>query len=152
MAKFKVNGARGVVFIAFAAVAFVFGLAFFSPIALIPPPPAGLVALDKWIPLQWWGGGWYIASITLIWGAFREDQHRAQIPFAALLGIWMISYFLESFNTHIPRLQTAFLLQSVVFAAILVASMGVARLVNAPPVDVEALRRKLGLKTEDKEE
>lgn len=135
----KVNGAKGVALLSFAAVAAVFGVAFLSPWALIPPPPRGLVFLDNLVPLQWWGGAWWLASAVLLVGAFRQDQSKAMVIFAPLLFIWAVSYGFSIPTLEDPRLQVAFTLQTVVFLGLFVACLAVSRLVNAPPVDLEAL-------------
>lgn len=135
----KVNGAKGVALLAFALVAAVFGVAFLSPWALIPPPPVGLVFLDRLIPLQWWGGVWWASAFVLAVGAFRQDQSKAMVLFAPMLFIWGISYGMTIPTVENPRMQVAFVLQTVIFFALFVACLAVARLVNAPPVDLEAL-------------
>lgn len=139
MSKLRVNGAKGVALIGFALVAMAFGVAFLSPWALIPPPPPGLVFLDKLVPLQWWGGAWWVSAAVLLWGAFRQDQTRAMILFAPLLFIWGTSYAFTIPTLSEPRLQVAFTLQTVIFFALFIACLAVARLVNAPPLDLEAL-------------
>lgn len=138
-----INGAKGMALLAFAVVAASFGVAFLSPWALIPPPPAGLAWLDRFIPLQWWGGAWWAAAGVLLWGAFRQDQSRAMVLFSPLLFIWGISYAGSASMQADSRLQVAFTLQAVVFFALFSACLAVARLVNAPPVDLEALRLKV---------
>lgn len=148
----RLNGAKGMALLAFAFVAAAFGVAFLSPWALIPPPPLGLVFLDRLIPLQWWGGAWWLSALILVWGAFREDQSRAMILFAPLLFIWGISYAGTIPSLTEPRLQVAFTLQTVIFFALFVACLAVARLVNAPPLDMEALLYRVNNPHESEEE
>lgn len=135
----KINGAKGVALLGFSLVAAAFGVAFLSPWALIPPPPRGLTFLDTLIPLQWWGGAWYASALVLVVGAFRQDQSKAMVLFAPLLFIWGISYGFTIPTVEEPRMQVAFTLQTVIYFALFIACLAVARLVNAPPVDLEAL-------------
>lgn len=139
----RVNGARGVTLLGFALVAVVFGVAFNSPLAVIPPAPAGLVGLDALIPLQVWGLGWYLAAVFLIVGAFRQDQSRSLALFAGLLAVWTISYAGAAFTAPTARLVSLFGMQTVIFGGLLMACLGVARLLNAPPIDITALRKRV---------
>lgn len=143
MSRPRINGARGVTLLGFALVSLVFGVAFNSPIAVIPPPPAGLAGLDGFIPLQWWGLAWYASAALLLVGAFRQDQSRSMTLFAGLLAVWAISYGSAAATTNNPRMLTIFILQAVIYGGLLIACLGVARLINAPPVNIEALRKKV---------
>lgn len=139
----RINGAKGMALLAFAVVAAAFGVAFLSPWALIPPPPPGLVFLDRLIPLQWWGASWWAASLVLLWGSFREDQSRAMVLFTPLLFVWGVSYAGSAPTLTEPRMQVAFVLQAAIFFALFAACLAVARLVNAPPVDLDALQARV---------
>lgn len=139
----RINGARGVTLLGFALVAIVFGVAFNSPVAVIPPAPAGLVGLDQLIPLQWWGLAWYLAAVFLITGAFRQDQSKSMVLFAGLLAVWAISYAGAAFTAPSSRLTSLFAMQTVIFGGLLTACLGVARLLNAPPIDISALRKRV---------
>lgn len=139
----RVNGAKGVALLGFAMVAAAFGVAFLSPWALIPPPPQGLIYLNNLIPLEWWGGAWWLAAVVLVWGAFRQDQSRAMVIFAPLLLIWATSYAWTIPTLNNPRLQIAFTLQVVIYLALFMSCLAVARLVNSPPIDLEALRNRV---------
>ncbi|MFH5879752.1 hypothetical protein [Arthrobacter sp. NA-172] len=131
--------------ISFGVVALVFGLAFYSPIALVPPPPPGLIILDNIIPLQFWGVAWYIAGLIMFIGAFRQDQSHAMGLFSGLLAVFAISYAWSAIGASAgpQRTMVAFWLQSVIYIALLSACLSVSRLVNAPPVDVDELRKKV---------
>lgn len=150
MGRMNINGARGVTLLGFSLVALVFGLAFNSPVAVVPPPPAGLVGLDSLVPLQWWGIMWYLAAAFLFIGAFRQDQSKSMVLFAGLLAVWAITYLIAAFTAGTPRLVTIFALQTVVYAGLLTAVLGVARLLNAPPVDIAALRKRVGTIEEER--
>lgn len=149
--RLRVNGARGVTLLGFTLVAMVFGLAFNSPIAVVPPPPAGLVGLDSLVPLHFWGLVWYLAAGFLLVGAFREDQSRSMALFAGLLAVWTISYGATALSAPTARLVSIYALQTVIYGGLLTSCLGVARLVNTPPVDVAALRAKLEAEEELRE-
>lgn len=139
----RVNGAKGVALFAFGVMAGLFGVAFLSPWAIIPPPPRGLVFLNGLVPLEIWGGVWWFACAVLIIGAFREDQSQALAPFSAMLFVWSASYAFSAWDEYHHSGYTVFWLSSALFLSLLIACLAVARLVNAPPVDLEALQRKV---------
>lgn len=143
MSRLHINGARGVTLLGFGLVALVFGLAFNSPVAVIPPPPAGLRGLDALIPLQVWGILWYLAAGFLLVGAFRENQAKSMMLFSGLLFVWASAYATAAFTSPDPRMVSLFAMQSVIFGGLLTACMGVARLLNAPPIDIAALRKRV---------
>lgn len=149
MGRLQVNGARGVTLLGFSLMSLVFGVAFNSPVAVIPPPPPGLSGLNDIIPLWMWAFVWYASAVSLLVGAFRQDQSRSMMLFAGLLAVWCISYGTAAFTTYgNPRLTTVFVLQTVIFGGLLVSCLGVARLLNAPPVDLEALRKRVDVEGE----
>lgn len=139
----KVNGAKGVALLSFGIMASLFGIAFLSPWAIIPPPPQGLVFLNGLIPLEIWGGLWWVASGALIIGAFTQDQSKALAPFTGMLFIWAASYGFSAWDEFSRTGYTLFWFTSALFGALLVACLAIARLVNAPPVDIEALRHRV---------
>jgi hypothetical protein len=143
LTRLRINGARGVTLLGFALVALVFGLAFNSPVAVIPPPPAGLRGLDSLIPLQVWGLFWYLAAGFLFVGAFRQNQAKSMMLFSGLLFIWGSAYATAAFTDSNPRMVSLFAMQSVIYGGLLTACMGVARLLNAPPIDIAALRKRV---------
>lgn len=149
MTRLHINGARGVTLLGFSIVALVFGLAFNSPVAVIPPPPAGLVGLDALVPLPIWGLLWYLAGAFLFVGAFRQDQSKSMVLFAGLLAVWAISYLIAAATATTPRLVSIFYLQAAIYGGLLTACLGVARLLNAPPIDIDALRRRVTTRKEE---
>lgn len=141
----RINGAKGLAMISFGVMAGLFGVAFFSPWQIIPPPPKGLVFLNGLLPLEFWGAAWWLAAIALFVGAFRDDQSQAMSPFAGMLFVWASSYAFSAWDEYLHTGYTTFWLSSALFLALLVASLAVARLVNAPPVNLEAIQgRALG--------
>lgn len=143
MRHLHINGARGVTLLGFSLVALVFGLAFNSPVAVIPPPPAGLKGLDALIPLPWWGLLWYLAAAFLLVGAFRQNQSKSMMLFAGLLFVWASSYAGAAITATDPRMVSLFAMQTVIFGGLLTSCLGVARLLNAPPIDIDALRKRV---------
>lgn len=141
--RMHINGAKGLALLSFGVMAALFGVAFLSPWAIIPPPPRGLVFLNGIVPLEVWGGVWWAAAVWLIVGAFREDQSKAMAPFAAMLFVWAASYGFTAWDEYQRTGYTVFWFSSALFAALLVASLAIARLVNAPPVDLEALQHRV---------
>ena len=143
MKRLHINGARGVTLLGFSLVALVFGLAFNSPVAVIPPPPAGLRGLDALVPLAWWGLLWYLAAGFLFVGAFRQNQSKSMMLFSGLLFVWASAYAGAAFTATDPRMVSLFAMQTVIFGGLLTSCLGVARLLNAPPIDIAALRKRV---------
>lgn len=143
LARSPINGSKGVALLAFGVMAGLFGVAFLSPWAIIPPPPRGLVFLNGIIPLEVWGGMWWLAAVCLVVGAFCQDQSKALAPFSAMLFVWAASYGFSAWDEYQRTGHTVFWFSSALFLALLVACLAIARLVNAPPVDLEAMQRKL---------
>lgn len=143
MKLLHINGARGVTLLGYGMVALVFGLAFNSPVAVIPPPPVGLRGLDALIPLPWWGLMWYLAALFLFIGAFRQNQSKSMMLFSGLLFVWMTAYAGATFVATDPRTISLFAMQTVIFGGLLTSCLGVARLLNAPPIDIDALRKRV---------
>lgn len=139
----KINGAKGVTLLSFAVIAALFGVAFLSPWAIIPPPPPGLVLLNSWVPLEVWGGAWWVAAVWLGVGAFREDQSKALVPFAAMLFVWSASYAFAAADEYLRSGYTITWFPAALFMALLAGCFGIARLVNAPPNDLDALTRRV---------
>ena len=141
--RLHINGAKGVALLSFGVMASLFGVAFLSPWAIIPPPPRGLAFLNEIIPLEILGGAWWASAAWLVFGAFREDQSRAFGPFSGMLFVWSASYAFSAWEEYHRTGYTMFWLSSALFLALLVACLAIARLVNAPPIDIEDLKRKV---------
>ena len=135
--------------LSFAVIAVCFGLAYTSPIAIIPPPPPGLAIIDRFIPLEWTGWAWYTASLMMVYGSFREDQSRSLALFSGLLFTWASSYGWTAISEYTSTGYTKHWFSCIVFMALWVACLAIARLVNAPPVDVDTLRSKVEEETDD---
>lgn len=130
----RINGARGAAMFFFGIVCAVFGIAFHSPWAIIPPPPRGLEGLDKLIPLEIWGIGWYVAAAWLFIGAFRQNQAKAMGVFAFMLFVWTASYLTTAVSQMIDRGYTSMWFAVAIYGGLLGAVISVARLINAPPL------------------
>ena len=144
-----VNGARGWTMFCFGLSATVFGLAFFGPIKIIPPSPKGLVPLNEIWPLEWWGAAWLVVAVWLFVGAFRQDQALALGAYAFMLFVSASSFVVAGINEYVVTGFTTMWYSAAFFVTILGACLGVARLVNAPPLDVDALLKKEGLTREE---
>lgn len=125
-----------------------FGLAFFGPVKVVPPPPKGLVPLSQLIPLEVWGVTWLLVAGWLVWSSFKQDQSKAMGAYAAMLFVSAASYTTAGVLEFAATGFTALWVSAAIYSSILGACVGVARLVNAPPVDVEALLA--GLRREEK--
>lgn len=117
----------------------VFGVAFVGPIKIIPPPPKGFVPLNDLLPLEYWGVIWLLVGALLLWGAFRQNQAWALGAYAFMLFISAGSYVCAGVTEFVATGFTTMWYSAAFFATILGACLGVSRLVNAPPLDVDAL-------------
>lgn len=132
----------------FGVSALVFSLAFFGPLKIVPPPPKGLVPLSQVLPLEVWGLAWLAVAVWLFYSSFREDQSQAMGAYAAMLFVSAASYTTAGVLEWLATGFTTLWFSAAIYGSILGACLGVARLVNAPPMDVEALV--LGLTREAK--
>ncbi|ALY08806.1 hypothetical protein SEA_NANCIA_19 [Arthrobacter phage Nancia] len=129
----KVNGARGATLLGFGGMSVVFGLAYLpTPISIIPPIPLGLELLDSVVPLHLWGGVWMVVGLYLWVYAFRQDQSRALALFAGLCAVWGISYTIAFIVGLVSDGHSRLWVASCLYWSMLVACIGVSRLVNAP--------------------
>jgi len=141
--RVRINGARGWTMFFFGLSALTFGVAFFGPWKVTPPPPRGLAGLDAWIPLDVWGLLWVAAGLFLLVSSFRDNQSAAMGSYAAMLFVWWSSYTWTAVSDVLDTGSTNLWLASCIYGSLLGACVGVARLVNAPP-DLSALVTKEG--------
>jgi len=118
--------------------ALTFGVAFFGPFKITPPPPKGLVGLDAWVSLEVWGLVWIAVGLFLLVSSFKNNQSAAMGCYAAMLFVWWASYTWTAVAEFLETGATSLWLASCIYGSILGACVGVARLVNAPP-DLSAL-------------
>jgi hypothetical protein len=131
--RLRLNGARGGAMFFFGIMSMVFGLAFNSPWKVIPPPPRGLEGLNDFLPLEFWGLGWFLAAVCLIIGAFRQNQSWALGTYAAMLFVWFASYFSTAIGQLLTNGHTNMWYAVVIYGAFLGAILCIARMNNAPP-------------------
>lgn len=117
----------------FGIMSLVFGLAFNSPWKVIPPPPTGLAGLHEFLPLEFWGLGWYFAATCLIFGAFRKNQSWALGVYAGMLFVWFASYLTTAVTQMVDRGATGMWFAVVIYGSFLGAIICIARMNNAPP-------------------
>ncbi|AZF98644.1 membrane protein [Arthrobacter phage Chridison] len=129
----KINGARGATLLGFGGMSMLFGLAYLpTPISIIPPIPTGLELLDSLVPLGFWGGVWFGVGLYLLVGAFRQDQSWAMAIFAGMCAVWSLSYTQAFLVALITNGSSRLWLAMGLYWSMLVACIGVSRLVNAP--------------------
>jgi hypothetical protein len=137
------NGARGAAMFFKGLLAIVFGLAFSSPWKVIPPPPSGLVLLNDFIPLEVWGIGWFIAGFALLIGAFRTNQSKPMGMYAFMLFIWFASYVTTIVTELIDQGYSDLWFAAAVYGSLLGSAISVARLLNAPPANLNLVTQEL---------
>jgi hypothetical protein len=148
LGRFRVNGARGVTLLGFAVMSGGFAVSFLAgkllgPLAIYPPPPRGLAILENLGGLPLWSIGWLVAAVWLIVGAFRDDQAKALASFAFMTFIWGTAYAWAFVEDMVTRGASGYWLSALLFYGLLVACLGLARLLNAPPLRVDELKRRL---------
>ncbi|ASZ74333.1 hypothetical protein SEA_KINGBOB_19 [Arthrobacter phage KingBob] len=140
----RINGARGATLLGFAGMSILFGVAYLpTPISIIPPIPTGLELLDSLVPLGWWGGVWFAAGLYLLVGAFRQDQSRAMALFAGMCAVWALSYTQAFIAAMFTNGHSRLWLAMGLYWSMLVACVGVSRLVNAPIRKIGRLIREI---------
>lgn len=131
--------------LAFATISLLLGIAFLfgpllGPFAIWPPPPVGLGVFDRFGGLHLWGGVWVFVGAVMVWGAFREDQARPLALFSFMCAIWGGGYAYTFIRLWIDGHPTGLWLSAALFFALVAASVGVGRLVNAPPLKMDRIK------------
>lgn len=148
--RFRINGARGVTLLGFGVMSAGFAVSFLAgkalgPLAIYPPPPRGLMVLEGLGGLPLWSVGWLIAAVWLFLGAFRDDQAKALASFAFMTSVWGTAYAWAFVEDMIKHSASGLWLSALLFYGLFVACLGLARLLNAPALRVDELRRRLSV-------
>lgn len=129
----SVYGPRGMIMLGLALLSAGFGLAYVG-IFTIPPMP-GLALVQIIMPMPLWGVAWFLSAFTLVGAAFKVDQSKALGGVTGLLAVWTLSYV--SYFVQTPELPNGSpnlsWLTALVFFAMVVLLMGVARMLNHAP-------------------
>lgn len=149
----RVNGARGIVLLGFAGLALLHGVAFgagplLGGFAIWPPPPYGLRVLDMVGGLHAWGAIWLLAGLWLLVGAFRQDQRRPLAAFSALTSIWGGAYLYSFLRVLADGYASGLWLSAGLYLTLLVTCIGTGRMLNAPPLHIDAITTQLKAVTE----
>lgn len=119
----------------FAMVAFGFGTGYTWPGVL--PEEAfnaiGTKLLQYILPLQIWGVAWYIAGVSLLTNAFRIEQGRAMGLITSLFTAWSLSNLNGFVMACINGTPNTGWLVSLIYAGLVIACLGIARLPNPAP-------------------
>lgn len=150
----RVNGARGIALLGFAGLALLHGVAFgggplLGDFAIWPPPPYGLRVLDAVGGLHAWGVVWMLAGLWLLVGAFKQDQRRPLAAFSALTAVWGGAYLYSFLRMLADGQPSGLWLSSGLYLTLLVACIGTARMLNAPPLHIDAITTQLREVTEN---
>lgn len=146
--RIRLNGARGVCLLGFGLICLMFGIAFFGgewlgPLKLYPPPMPGLQLVTTYGGLRFWGTIWLMVGFYLLFAAFRQDHAYAMAGFAFMCFIWGASYIWAFIEGMLIQGESRFWLSGSVFIAMLIACLGIARMLNAPPLNMEGLENAL---------
>lgn len=143
-----VHGGRGLALLGFAGISSLMAMAYLlgeylGPIAVWPPVSSGVYALELLGGMRFWGSLWAVAAILLVRAAFRRRQTVAMSVFAFMVSVWSISYALAFIREITSVGSSPLWLSSAIFAAFMVVCAGLARMLNTPPLDTEAILRRL---------
>lgn len=146
--QLRVRGARGVVLLGFAFMSLLMGLGYgggpwLGALAVWPPVTRGMFALELVGGLHLWGACWLVTAVLLIRAAFRREQAVAMGFFSGMVSIWTLTYALAFVRDLIEFGHSGLWIWSAIFAAFLTSNIGVARMLNAPPLHVDAIVRRL---------
>lgn len=146
--RFRPRGARGVVLLGFGFMSALMGVAYaggpwLGNLAVWPPVSRGLFALDLVGGIRLWGCLWLVVSAVLLRAAFRREQAMAMAVFSFMVAIWCLNYCFAFARDLLTTGHSALWLTAAVYAAFLVTSIGVSRMLNAPPLHMDAILRRL---------
>jgi hypothetical protein len=131
----KLHGPRGAALLGFAFVSVGFGLSYVGPWAL--PTVQAMDIISAILPLSVWGIIWIVNGAFLVAAAFRADQSRSLGLTTGLFTIWTINYAIAAAQQFTATGQTRYWLSVVLFAGMVVALQGLARMVNPAPLHFE---------------
>lgn len=132
----------------FAGISLLMAMAYISgqhlgPLSVWPPVARGLYALDMVGGMRFWGCLWLITGVLLLRAAFSRYQTLGMSAFAFMAATWSLSYA-WAFVRDLQTVGASGLwLSSAVYASLLIACTGLARMLNAPPLEIEAILRRL---------
>lgn len=144
----KINGARGVILLGFGFLSLALGTGYFGGewlgnFRIWPPIPPGLEVADAIFGLRFWGSLWLIVGLIQFFAAFRQDHSKALAGFTFMCFVWGASYA-SSFVMQLGEVgQSRLWLGAVAFFFMVIASLGVARLINAPPLNIDGLKEQI---------
>lgn len=146
--QLRVRGARGVVLLGFAFMSALLGVgygagAWLGPLAVWPPVTRGMFALELVGGLHFWGGCWLITAALLFRAAFQREQAVAMGFFSGMVSIWALTYALAFVRDLTELGHSGLWIWAAIFTAFLTSNIGVARMLNAPPLHVDAIVRRL---------
>lgn len=146
--RLRIRGARGVVLLGFSAMSLLLGLgyaagAWLGPLAVWPPVTRGMFALDMVGGLRFWGVCWLVTGALLFRAAFHREQAVAMAFFSGMVSIWSLTYSFAFIRDLLEFGHSGLWIWSAIFAAFLTSNIGTARMLNAPPLHVEAIVRRL---------
>lgn len=146
--KLRIRGARGVVLLGFSFMSLLMGLGYaagpgLGPLAVWPPVSRGMFALDLVGGLHFWGVCWLITGVLLFRAAFRREQAVAMAFFSGMVSIWALTYSLAFIRDLQEFGYSGLWVWSAVFAAFLTSNIGTARMLNTPPLHVDAIVQRL---------
>lgn len=144
----KVRGGKGVVLLGFAGVSFLMAAAYLfgevlGPLAVWPPVARGVQALDLVGGMRLWGALWFATFLLLVRGAFHHSQTVAMSAFSFMVSIWGISYAIAFVRDLLELGRSGLWLSTGVYAALLLACIGLARMMNTPPLNTDAILKRL---------
>lgn len=117
--------------------------AWLGPFAVWPPVTRGMFALELAGGLRLWGICWLVTSVLLFRAAFRREQEVAMGFFSGMVSIWSLTYCLAFIRDLLEFGHSGLWIWAAIFAAFLTSNLGVARMLNAPPLHVDAILSRL---------
>lgn len=117
--------------------------AWLGPFAVWPPVTRGMFALELVGGLRFWGVCWLVTGVMLFRAAFRREQAVAMGFFSGMVSIWSLTYCLAFIRDLSEFGHSGLWIWAAIFAAFLTSNIGVARMLNAPPLHVDAILNRL---------
>lgn len=144
----RVRGGRGVALLGFGGISLLMATAYISgphlgPFAVWPPVARGLYALDMVGGMRMWGFFWLVTGTLLVRAAFSRHQTLGMSAFAFMAATWSLSYAWAFARDLMTVGESSLWLSSAVYASLLIACTGLARMLNSPPLEIEAILKRL---------
>ena len=120
----RLNGTQGLVILLFSVALIVRGITYFDPNLRPEALPTGIIALTRYIPLEYWAIGFIACGVVgTVYSFIWNDTVGAAIiviPFGTWATVYFIGFIILSLNGEYNRVETFQMLLYIAITTILI--------------------------------